>query len=47
MGRQPHGLGKHNTGTLKDPFTADETIALLERLDAEADDAPWLTVCSF
>src|SRR4051794_10799712 len=47
VGPDPHGLGKHNTGLLKDPFTADETIALLERLDTEAGDAPWLTVCSF
>ena len=47
VGPDPHGLGKHNTGLLKDPFTADETIALLERLDADADDTPWLTVCSF
>ena len=47
VGPEPHGLGKHNTGTLKDPFTADETIALLKRLDAEEADAPWLTVCSF
>ena len=29
VGPEPHGLGKHNTGTVKDPFTADETIALL------------------
>ena len=28
-------LGKHNMGTVKDPFTADETIELLGRLDAE------------
>ena len=34
VGPEPHGLGKHNTGTVKDPFTADETIALLKRLDA-------------
>jgi hypothetical protein len=47
VGPEPHGLGKHNTGTVKDPFTADETIALLQRLDAEQDDAPWLAVCSF
>ena len=47
VGPEPHGLGKHNTGTVKDPFTADETIALLKRLDADAGDAPWLTVCSF
>ena len=26
VGPEPHGLGKHNTGTVKDPFTADETI---------------------
>jgi len=47
VGPEPHGLGKHNTGTLKDPFTADETIALLERLDGEDGEDPWLTVCSF
>ena len=47
VGPDPHGLGKHNTGVIKDPFTADETIALLKRLDAEEGDAPWLTVCSF
>jgi arylsulfatase A-like enzyme len=50
VGPEPHGLGKHNTGMVKDPFTADETIALLKRLDAgdgDHGDAPWLTVCSF
>ncbi|MFL5830478.1 MAG: sulfatase-like hydrolase/transferase [Solirubrobacteraceae bacterium] len=47
VGPEPHGLGPHNTGTLKDPFTADETIALLKRLDAEEAGPPWLTVCSF
>src|SRR3954464_2902416 len=47
VGPDPHGLGKHNTGLLKDPFTADETIALLERFDADASEDPWLTVCSF
>src|SRR5436190_8016448 len=47
VGPEPHGLGKHNMGTVKDPFTADETIALLERLAADESDEPWLTVCSF
>ena len=47
VGPEPHGLGKHNTGTVKDPFTADETIALLERLDADGANQPWLAVCSF
>ena len=47
VGPEPHGLGPQNTGTVKDPFTADETIALLERLGDEHSDSPWLTVCSF
>jgi arylsulfatase A-like enzyme len=47
VGPEPHGLGKENTGTVKDPFTADETIALLERLGAEEDGAPWLAVSSY
>jgi arylsulfatase A-like enzyme len=47
VGPEPHGLGKHNTGTVKDPFTADETIALLRRLEGEEEEgSPWLTVCS-
>src|SRR5437899_784146 len=47
VGPEPHGLGKHNMGTVKDPFTADETIDLLKRFDGEESDEPWLTVCSF
>ena len=47
VGPEPHGLGKRNTATVKDAFTADETVALLERLDEEESDQPWLTVCSF
>ncbi len=47
VGPEPHGLGRHNTGTVKDPFTADETIELLQRLDSEPGGEPWLTVCSF
>jgi arylsulfatase A-like enzyme len=47
VGPEAHGLGAHNTGTVRDPFTADETIALFERFDAEVSDQPWLTVCSF
>ena len=47
VGPEPHGLGKHNMGTVKDPFTADETIELLQRLDADEGEDPWLTVCSF
>ena len=47
VGPEPHGLGARNTGTVKDRFTADETIDLLRRLNDESDDdQPWLTVCS-
>ncbi len=47
VGPEPHGLGYQNTGTAKDPFTADETIELLKRLDQDGSKQPWLTVCSF
>ena len=47
VGPEAHGLGKQNTGTARDPFTADETIALLKRLDQDESEQPWLTVCSF
>jgi len=47
VGPEPHGLGKHNMGTVKDPFTADETIELLQHLDDGESDDPWLAVCSF
>lgn len=47
VGPEPHGLAKHHMGVVKDPFTADETIDLLRRLDGDEDDRPWLTVCSF
>jgi arylsulfatase A-like enzyme len=47
VGPEPHGLGKHNTGTVKDPYTATETIELLGRLERKAGEDPWLTVCSF
>ena len=47
VGPEAHGLGKQNTGTVRDPFTADEVIALLKRFDQEGGDKPWLTVCSF
>ena len=42
VGPEPHGLGKHNTGTVKDVFTADETVELLQRLDGDESDQPWL-----
>jgi arylsulfatase A-like enzyme len=47
VGPDPHGIGRHNTGTMKDKFTADEVIELLQRFDKEKNDQPWLAVCSF
>jgi arylsulfatase A-like enzyme len=47
VGPEPHGRGRHNTGTAKDHLTADETIALLQRLDRDGSEQPWLAVCSF
>lgn len=47
VGPETHGLAGHSMGRLRDPFTADETIELLERLGGEDDGDPWLTVCSF
>jgi arylsulfatase A-like enzyme len=47
VGPEAHGMGHQNTGTARDPFTADEVIALLKRLDKDGSEQPWLTVCSF
>ena len=47
VGPEPHGLDPHSMGTVRDPFTADETIELIQRLEAEDGAEPWLTVCSF
>ena len=47
VGPEAHGMGHQNTGTARDPFTADEVIALLKRLAQDGSEQPWLTVCSF
>ncbi len=47
VGPEAHGMGHQNTGTARDPFTANEVVALLKRLDQEGNKTPWLTVCSF
>ena len=47
VGPEAHGTGHQNMGTARDPFTADEVIALLKRLDQDGNETPWLTVCSF
>lgn len=51
IGPEPHGKLKANSGTVRDPGFANQTIDLLSALDQEAakkpDLPPWLTVCSF
>lgn len=47
VGPEAHGLQAHSMGRVRDPFTSDETIELLERLERKGGEAPWLTVCSF
>ncbi len=47
VGPEAHGTGHQNMGTARDPFTANEVITLLKRLDQDGNKTPWLTVCSF
>jgi len=52
IGPEPHGSAKANTGTNRDPGFAQETIELLDELEAEqkksaGDQPPWLIVNSF
>lgn len=47
VGPEPHGKGGQNMGTVRDRFTADETIELLQGLEHDGSDQPWMTVCSF
>ncbi|MDE3055732.1 MAG: sulfatase-like hydrolase/transferase [Verrucomicrobiota bacterium] len=55
IGPEPHGTSPHLSGASaatevpgRDPFFADETIALLQKLNAqETPSKPWFIVCSF
>lgn len=46
IGPDPHGQARSNCGRLRDPLFVDQLDALFDRLEAEPDDAPWLTVAS-
>lgn len=47
IGPEPHGAVESNCGVVRDPLTSDQVIALLDELEAQDDDRPWLTVASF
>ncbi|GAB4192599.1 MAG: sulfatase-like hydrolase/transferase [Wenzhouxiangellaceae bacterium] len=47
IGPDPHGSAQANMGTNRDPGFAAQTCELLQSLDQQDDDTPWLIVSSF
>ncbi|HEX6641790.1 MAG TPA: sulfatase-like hydrolase/transferase, partial [Thermoanaerobaculia bacterium] len=47
IGPEPHGNAEANSGWRRDPLYARESLDLLERLDGDASEEPWLLVNSF
>lgn len=47
IGPEPHGRDQSNCGWIRDPGYAQQTIELLDGLDNDASDEPWLIVNSF
>ncbi len=47
IGREPHGVDKSNTGTVRDGVFAEQVVALFDDLASTRDEGPWLAVASF
>lgn len=47
IGPDPHGADQANMGVNRDPGFANQVVNLLDALDADDSDQPWLTVASF
>jgi arylsulfatase A-like enzyme len=47
IGREPHGVAKSNSGTVRDPLFAEQVVELFDELAVAAADGPWLAVASF
>jgi arylsulfatase A-like enzyme len=47
IGREPHGVAKSNSGTVRDPLFAEQVVDLFDELTRASEDGPWLTVASF
>ena len=47
IGREPHGVHKSNTGTVRDGVFADQVVGLFDELARTRDEGPWLAVASF
>lgn len=45
IGREPHGVHKSNSGTVRDGVFAEQVVELFD--DLASTDGPWLTVASF
>ena len=46
IGREPHGVHKSNTGTVRDGVFADQVVGLFDELARTRDAGPWLAVAS-
>ena len=47
IGPEPHGSNQANCGWTRDPLYAKEALSLLDRLDSEPHQEPWLLVNSY
>lgn len=47
IGPEPHGNNQANCGWVRDPLYAQEALTLLDRLDEQEGDEPWLLVNSY
>jgi len=47
IGPEPHGNNQANCGWVRDPLYAQEALSLLDRLEREESDEPWLLVNSY
>jgi len=47
IGREPHGIAKSDTATVRDGVFAEQVIDLFGELAAAASEGPWLAVASF
>ncbi len=47
IGREPHGIAKSNSGTVRDGVFAEQVIGLFDDLSTASSDGPWLAVASF
>jgi len=47
IGREPHGVAKPDSGTVRDGVFAEQIVGLFDDLQSASSDGPWLAVASF